>query len=627
MKKHNFHQPALLCMMIFLGLGISIVSASAKTFNPKGDVHGAWIATVSNLNWPSKPALSVQQQKQEAIAILDKAQEAGFNMIIFQVRPAGDAFYKSDYFPWSHCLSGTQGKAPGYDPLAFWVEQSHKRGMALHAWVNPYRLSTRGGGDTPDLSIFSKDHPAHKHKDWVVSYADNKMYFNPGIPECREYVVNAALEIVKKYDVDGLHMDDYFYPYPASKKDENGNNVTVPFPDDEAFKQFSAGFLKEAGLENASENEQRDAWRRRNVDLMIKEIHSGMKAVNPELQFGVSPFGIWRNKTNDPAGSDTRGLQSYDALHADTKYWVEAGIIDYIVPQLYWNIGFEVADYAKLLPWWSEVVSKSPGVKLYIGMAAHRVGGKEGTPWEGSAEIVRQLKMNQANPAVSGEFLFGWKSIADNRAGLTDELKTLFGKEGSATQEISPYYFKPGTVSVYLNPSLQPKNIGFGDYGTEEDRMHELSAYVEKVLLDHGVTVYQNRIGMTLDESIADSNSKKPTIHLAIHSNAFRKQTRGVETFYKAKDDPAKEECIRLATRVYEGLLKIYDGPRRGIKETETLREPRTVVAPSTLVEVAFHDNEVDSKWILENMQQIGENLAASLLLHLAEEHPEAVKP
>jgi len=586
------------------------------------EVKGVWIATVSNLHWSSRADLSIEQQKAEAITILDKAKSLGFNMVIFQVRPTGDAFYKSDYFPWSRFLTGTQGQDPGYDPLAFWIEESHKRGMDLHAWINPYRLTTGGGGDTPDLSQFSADHPAHQHPDWVIAYADRKMYFDPGIPECREFIVRAAVEIVEKYDVDGIHLDDYFYPNPVHVQDSNGRRVAVPFPDDKSFATYGGEFIRANNLQHLSAVEQRAAWRRNNVNLLVKELHESIRNVKPDVQFGISPFGIWRNRSTDPTGSDTSGLQSYDAIYADTKFWIENGIIDYVVPQLYWYIGFRIADYEKLLQWWSDLVAANPSVRLYIGQAAHRVGGEAGTPWEGSEEIARQIRMNRADPVVQGQILFSWPPIARNRAGLADLLETLFVGE---TVGQSPYHFEEGTVSVYLSPSLQPANIGFGDYGSEQQRMHELTDIIEPILIKHGVTAYRSRIGMTLRQAVAESNAKNPTIHVAIHSNAFNRQVRGVETFHRA-EGPTVEECIRLATRLYEALLTIYDGPRRGVKPTSTLFEPRTVRAPNTLVEIAFHDNKIDSKWILDNMQLIAETLAEGILLHLAKEHPDALK-
>jgi hypothetical protein len=358
---------------------------------------------------------------------------------------------------------------------------------------------------------------------------------------------------------------------------------------------------------------------------MVKEIHDGIQAIKPDVQFGISPFGIWRNKANDPAGSETSGLQAYDALHADTKFWVENGDIDYITPQIYWNIGYRVADYDVLLRWWGNLVSNHPNVRMYIGQAGHRVGGAAGTPWEGSDEIVRQIKKNRGTSAVSGQILFGWPAIANNRGGVADQLKSLFAPKIAAA---SPHFFKDGSVSVYLSPSLQPANVGFGAYGTEEDRMHEISDIIEKVLVEHGVTVYQNRIGMSLREAVAESNAKKPSIHVSIHSNAFnsrQKTVRGVETLHKA-EGPGLEECIRLSTRLYDALLTIYDGPRRGAKAAPALYEPRSTDCACTLIEIAFHDNEVDSKWILNNKQLIGETLANGILLHLAEEHPDALK-
>lgn len=629
----KFRNTTLTSTIIFVLFSFFSVSAQfafartpkdEKTYNPEGAVNAAWIASVTNLNWPSKSGLSSERQQAEAIAILDRAKELGLNMIVFQARPCGDSFYKSEYFPFSQYLTGTQGKDPGYDPLAFWVEESHKRGMAIHAWINPYRLSTNGGGEKADLAIFAADHPAHEHPDWVVPYADGKIYFDPGNPDCRKYVVDAALEIVRKYDVDGIHMDDYFYPYPKSGSDLEGKSRIVPFGDAGSFAKYGPDFVRKNGLESESESVQIGHWRRNNVNLMVKEIHDGIKGIRPGVRFGISPFGIWRNKSTDPTGSDTRGLQSYDAIYADSKHWIENGDIDYIVPQLYWHIGFAVADYEKLSKWWSDLLEKHPEVDLYIGTAAHRIGSQPGTPWaEGADEIGRQLEMNARNPVIHGQFYFGWPTIASNKNGVAD----LIGESISAEKtEISKTYdFKPGVLSVFLSPSVQPKNIGFGEYGTEEDRMHELSAIVKKRLLECGVTVYENKIGDSLDKSIADSNSKNPSVHVAIHSNAFDTKVRGVETFHREKGDNL-EESKRLAKRIYDGLLEIYDGPRRGVKSTSTLKEPRTVKAPNTLIEIAFHDNETDSKWILDNMEKIGLNIAESILLHLAQEHPEALK-
>lgn len=422
--------PAYLFVFLLIFLCATSVPAQGrrgknKTFHPAGEVNALWVATVSNIHWPSKSGLSAERQKEEAIHILDRSQALGFNVVVLQVRPCGDAFYPSRYFPWSKYLSGTQGKNPGYDPLAFWVDEAHKRGIALHAWINPYRLSTAGGGDNPDFKQFSDAHPVHKHRDWAVSYADGKIYFNPGIPECRKYVVAAALEIVRNYDVDGIHMDDYFYPYP--QKDAH-------FDDAEAFRKYAGKFVREAVLEEKSPKEQLDHWRRDNVNRMIREIHEGKNRIRRSVLFGVSPFGIWRNRSKDPSGSETRGLQSYDAIYADSKYWVENAIIDYIVPQLYWPIGFEVADYAKLLDWWGQLAARNPKVKLCIGLAVHRVGGEAGTPWAGSDEIVRQIQMNRSRPEVAGQFYFGWPQINANREDVAEKIRRLIDKNDGRRQ-------------------------------------------------------------------------------------------------------------------------------------------------------------------------------------------------
>lgn len=404
------------CLFLCFSCTLDASERGKKKGNPSSkteEINAAWIATVDNINWPSKPGLSAAEQKREAVQILDQCKAIGINVIVLQVRPAGDAFYPSQYFPWSKYLTGTQGRDPGYDPLAFWLEQTHKRKMALHAWINPYRLST--GGITKPAQL-PAEHPARKNPTWAIPFADGKIYFNPGIPACRKYVVQAAMEIVKNYPVDGIHIDDYFYPYPKEGAE---------FNDQAAFKKFSAKFLREAGLENLDPKQQLQHWRRNNVNTLIKEIYDGKNRIRKSVQFGVSPFGIWRNQSTDPTGSDTKGLQSYDAIYADTKYWIENGIVDYVVPQLYWNIGFEVADYARLVQWWNDLAARHEKVALYIGLAVHRVGGNPDTAWEGSDEIVRQIQMNRTKPAVAGQFYFGWKEIARDKAGVATKIKQL----------------------------------------------------------------------------------------------------------------------------------------------------------------------------------------------------------
>lgn len=341
--------------------------------------RGIWVSTVINLDYPSKPGLSVSELKAEAVEILDNCAKMGFNAVFLQVRPSGDAFYKSDLFPWSAYLTGKQGLAPeeDFDPLEFWVEQAHDRGLELHAWLNPYRVARL----THDLETLSPENYAYKHPEWVVMHTDGHMYFNPGIPAVRSLIVDGIVEIVENYDVDGIHFDDYFYP------DSN-------FGDEETYLKYGDGFSN------------RDDWRRNNIDKLVEEAYSAIKAIDPDVSFGISPFGIWANKSSNKLGSDTNGNQSYYSHYADTRKWVLNGWLDYICPQIYWNIGYNIADYEILLNWWIDVV-RNTDVDLYIGHASYRSGNENpDSPWYGTAEIRRQLELNASHPEVAGSVHF-----------------------------------------------------------------------------------------------------------------------------------------------------------------------------------------------------------------------------
>ncbi|WP_069467551.1 glycoside hydrolase family 10 protein, partial [Actinacidiphila rubida] len=286
---------------------------------PHRQMRGMWVATVANTNWPSAPGLSPEQQRQELLDLLDLAVERRLNAVVFQVRPTADAFWPSPFEPWSQYLTGTQGQDPGWDPLGTAVEEAHRRGLELHAWFNPYRVSL-----STDTSKLVPTHPARLHPEWIVPYG-GKLYYNPGIPEVRRFVEEAILDAVRRYPLDAVHWDDYFYPYPVAGQ---------TFDDDAAWAAYGGDFT------------DRDAWRRDNCDLLVRETAEGIKAIRPTTKFGISPFGVWRNAATDPAGSaTTAGVQTYDDLHADTRKWVEEGWLDYICPQVYWNIGFAAADY------------------------------------------------------------------------------------------------------------------------------------------------------------------------------------------------------------------------------------------------------------------------------------------
>ncbi|QIJ66440.1 family 10 glycosylhydrolase [Streptomyces sp. JB150] len=355
-----------------------------------GEMRGMWLATVANRDWPSRTGLSAAQQRAELLAHLDQAVRSRLNTVIFQVRPAADALWPSPYEPWSQFLTGTQGKDPGWDPLGTAVEEAHRRGLELHAWFNPLRVATHGD---PDRLV--PGHPARRHPEWVVSYG-GRLYYNPGLPEVRTFVRTAMLDAVAKYPIDAVHFDDYFYPYPVPGQS---------FDDDAAYDRHGGGFGNRAD------------WRRDNIDRLVRDMAADIRKARPAARFGISPFGVWRNAATDPLGSDTRALQAYDDLYADTRKWVRESWIDYICPQLYWYIGYSAADYAKLVPWWSEV-ARGTATKLYIGEALYRAGNPaQPAPWQDPAELSRHLTLAREYPQVRGHVFFAAKDVAADPVG------------------------------------------------------------------------------------------------------------------------------------------------------------------------------------------------------------------
>ncbi|WP_241840439.1 glycoside hydrolase family 10 protein [Fictibacillus sp. S7] len=377
----------------------------AKTY-PKQELRGAWIASVTNIDWPSKPGLSISQQKEEFNRYLDEQKAMNMNAVVMQIKPTADAFYPSQYGLWSKYLTGVQGKDPGYDPLSFMVEEAHKRNMEFHAWFNPYRI-TMPLGKTADLSDLDKlpaDHPARLHPDWVVPYGQ-QLYFNPGIPAAQKFIIDGIIEVVKNYDIDAVHMDDYFYPYKIAG---------VPFPDQATYQTY--GRSRFSNIED---------WRRDNVNQLVKHLNEAIKSEKSYVKFGISPFGVWRNKAVDPTGSDTAaGQTNYDDLYADTRNWINNGYIDYIAPQIYWNIGLPVADYAKLLDWWAKEVKDKP-VQLYVGQADYKINTITNgvSNWLNPEEMPHQLQLNRTYDEFKGSMHFSAKDLRKNPLGIADRLK------------------------------------------------------------------------------------------------------------------------------------------------------------------------------------------------------------
>jgi uncharacterized lipoprotein YddW (UPF0748 family) len=373
---------------------------------PKRQMRAMWIASVNNLDWPSTTGLSVAVQRAELRQWFDLAQAHRMNAVVVQVRPNADAFWPSPYEPWSRWLTGTQGADPGYDPLAFMVDEAHARNLELHAWFNPYRIGAE--------SQLHPDHPALQHPDWVFSYGGQLVY-DPGVPAVRDHVTSAVMHAVDNYDIDAVHFDDYFYPYPSGG---------TPIPDQDTFAQYGGGF---STIED---------WRRNNVDTLVQQLGQQIHAAKPWVKFGISPFGIWRNQSTDPRGSATSGLQSYDAIFADSRRWVRQEWVDYIAPQIYWHLGFQVADYAELVSWWSGVVSGTH-VQLLVGQAAYKAGSDPG--WQDPAELTDHLYFNRNHPEVAGDIYFRAGHVAADPLGAVSRLT-------------ADHYSRPALVPVAGQP-------------------------------------------------------------------------------------------------------------------------------------------------------------------------------
>ncbi len=405
-------------ILFFLVVCSLSLQAQTNQTAPKREFRAVWVATVTNIDFPSRKGMSTAYQKAEWISLLDQHQRMGLNAVIVQIRPTGDAFYPSKLVPWSEYLTGKQGKPPypNYDPLKFMIEEAHKRNMEFHAWMNPYRLSMN-----LDKSQLASNHILKQHPDWCVEYG-GRYYLNPALAQVRQHIGAVVGEVVKNYDVDAIHFDDYFYPY---KQDG------IDFPDQREYDRFGSKFPDIAD------------WRRNNVDLLIAQLSKQIKALKPHVKFGISPFGVWRNKDVDPAGSDTRaGHTSYDDLYADILGWLEKGWIDYVAPQLYWSIGYAPADYEKLLNWWR---FRTHSRHLYIGHGVYKVNDNFDTNWMEANQIPKQIRLSRQSVMSKGSIHFSSKPLLNNPLGVADSL--------------SRYYYNHPTLipeMAYLN-IRQPK--------------------------------------------------------------------------------------------------------------------------------------------------------------------------
>ena len=361
------------------------------------ELRGVWVATVGNLDWPSAPGLSATRQQEELVTLLDTLAALNANAVIFQVRAAADALYPSALEPWSEVLSGTQGVPPEplWDPLAFAIESAHARGLELHAWFNPYRARP-----ATSISPAAADHISRRRPDLVKAYG-KQLWMDPGEEDVAAHSLAVILDVVKRYDVDGIHLDDYFYPYP--EKDAAGN--VVEFPDEPSFARYvaSGGALG------------REDWRRWNVNKFVKRLHDDVKAVKKNVRVGISPFGIWR--PGRPA--QVKGFDAYEEISADARTWLQRGWVDYLAPQLYWPIDQREQSFPALLAWWAG--QNTVGSFLWPGLAAFHVG-EDGRGWP-AGEIAEQIRRTRAQPGVTGHILFSARALLENRGGIATELR------------------------------------------------------------------------------------------------------------------------------------------------------------------------------------------------------------
>ncbi len=388
----------LLCWLVLLLIS-ACYSSHSQTSEREREVRAVWIATFFQLDFPRERSTSQVVLTEQWRQLVRQLKGLGMNTLYFQIRPSGDAFYASDLAPWSRFLTGQEGLPPenGADLLTAFIDIAHEEGMEFHAWMNPLRA-------TPNLdtAALASAHILRKHPEWAFPYG-NRYYLNPGLPGVRWHLLNVVEEVMVKYDVDGIHMDDYFYPYPSS-----GQSI----PDSAAYALYGDAFFSV------------EDWRRANVNLLIQELSSLIKQRKPYVKFGISPFGVWRNQERDKKGSPTTNkLSSYDDLYADVLKWVDEGWIDYIVPQLYWEIGHPVSDYGVLVKWWA---SKVEGDRLIIGHAAHKVGTEMAEAWRFPEELPRQMQVSRAFSEVRGHAFFRARSLLGNGLGIADSLRRRF---------------------------------------------------------------------------------------------------------------------------------------------------------------------------------------------------------
>lgn len=420
--------------------GVPVAETSGGDDPPAAprELRAAWVSTVANIDWPSKPGLTSAKQQQEAIAILDRAKSLNLNAIVLQVRPSADAIYPSKIEPWTEYLSGAQGKAPSpaYDPLQFWIDQAHARGLELHAWFNPYRARMDAARSQSAPNHITNTNPA------IVKRYGKFMWMDPGEPAAVKQTMDVILDVVRRYDIDGVHIDDYFYPYPieatpavagnAAALDGRAAKAELDFPDDPAWQRY----LKSGGTLDRAD------WRRDNVNRLIEAMYKGIHAEKSWVRFGISPFGIGRP---DRRPSGIVGFSQYDKLYADAELWLEKGWLDYFVPQLYWPVKPPGQAYDVLLDYW---IGQNPmGRHIWPGLFTSRIGApsRDYQP----DEVLQQVSVTRSRPLATGHIHFSMVALMQNRKGISDQLRAS-RYTGQALVPATPWLgsHPPGTPTI-----------------------------------------------------------------------------------------------------------------------------------------------------------------------------------
>jgi uncharacterized lipoprotein YddW (UPF0748 family) len=459
MSMTGFSKWSGLAAMILLAAGLALPVSAAPAAAPAGGAYSAkfnipwtpekrdfravWIATVGNVDWPSAPGLTSAQQQAEFRRLLDDAVASGMNAVIVQIRPMGDAFYPTKKLPWSAYLTGQQGRAPNpyYDPLQFMIAEAHGRNLEFHAWFNPFRI---GSSESPGKLV--ANHPLRRLSSSFIPY-NGRLYLNPGDPAVRQSIIDSILEVVSGYDIDAVHLDDYFYPYPEEGK---------TFADAASYKAQNQGRFKSI-----------KDWRRNNINLFVRDLSKAIKAAGkPWVKFGISPFGVWRNRAADPSGSDTAAKSSsYDDLCADTRNWIRNGWVDYILPQDYWYFGQPTVPYEKVLAFWGGEVRRNPRVHLYIGHALYKVDADPAKAWKNREEILNQLRYNQYFPEVRGSAFYNMSSLRRDPLGVRTQLGAVFYRP-RALIPVMPWLGGTPPLAPHLDSARRESGavrLSFGD--------------------------------------------------------------------------------------------------------------------------------------------------------------------